>query len=471
LCETMGRAFPGRHRKEQEPSDVDSCPGGRFLQWGLVGDRLSCYAGGRIKEVANAHRDRDHCRNASRLLLGVLGARVWGLVVRRRLLGRRFARVQPVRHTKERIRIAALGRMILVSSLLLLLVFGVVQAQDRERFASETGLDIDLVNVIEADVGGAELAVIFVFINERTFDSKISASLRATLLPYLGRNAVYVNPNVKTVTSQFPFDPLMISVQPSGEATFAPRLGAWVEITPGFLGGRFEVNPAGSSQGSGAEGILVLEDAIDPDQPFDMIYMGQRTTFVISVTAPSAVAPIPGAYAAATESHAPIEVPLLEDVATLEEILGLPDFSSESMAALFDLDTDAVRAAETTFSNGEVLRFLFVRLDEGVRDSALGEELIAALDPVIGTGAVMVWAFSPTGVGFSSRGFQIHQSEKAYEFWSSASFVELTAGFIHVEYVEAGQMVAAVIRLPQGVEPDVPFVIQYASTRVRVSFP
>jgi hypothetical protein len=366
-------------------------------------------------------------------------------------------------------RIAALGRMAVVSSLLLLLVFGVVQAEDRERFASETGLDVDLVNVIQADVGGAELAVIFVFINERTFDSKISASLRATLLPYLGRNAVYVNPNVKTVTSQFPFDPLMISVQPSGEEAFAPQLEAWVEITPGFLGGRFEVNPAGSSQGSGAEGIVVLGDAIDSGETFDLIYLGRRATFAISAAAPSAAPSISGAYAAGAASHEPIEVPLLEDVVTLEEILALPDFSSESMAALFDLDSDAVRAVETTFLNGEVLRFLFVRLDEGVRDSALGEELVASLDPVIGTGAVMVWAFSPTGAGFSPRGFQIHQSESAYEFWSSASFVELTPGFLHVNYVEAGQMVGGVIRLPKGVDPDLPFFIQYAFTRV--SFP
>ena len=197
--------------------------------------------------------------------------------------------------------------------------------------------------------------------------------------------------------------------------------------------------------------------------------MGRRATFAISAAAPSAVPSISGAYAAAAASHEPIEVPLLEDVATLEEILALPGFSSESMAALFDLDGAAVRASETTFLNGEVLRFLFVRLDEGVRDSALGEELVASLDPVIGTGAVMVWAFSPTGAGFSPRGFQIHQSGSAYEFWSSASFVELTPAFLDVKYVEAGQMVGGVIRLPKGVDSDLPFVIQYAFTRV--SFP
>jgi hypothetical protein len=366
-------------------------------------------------------------------------------------------------------RIATLGRMILVSSLLLLLVAGAILAEDRERFAQETGLDVDLVGVIQVDIGGTELAIIFVFVNERTFDSKISASLRVTLLPYLGRNAVYVNPNVKTVTSQFPFNPLTISTQPSGEVEFTPPLDAWVEITPGFLGGRFEVNPAGSSQGSGAEGILVLEDAIDPDEPFDMIFMGQRTTFMISAAAPSVAVPISGAYAAAMESHEPIEVPLLEDVTTIEEIMASPDFSSDSIAALFDLSGDAVRAADIAFLNGEDLRFLFILLEEEIRGSALSADLVGALEPLIGTGAVMVWAYSASGTGFSPRGLQVQQSELNYQFWSSASFVELTSGFIHVNRVAPGEMVAGVIRLPKGVDPDLPFVIQYAFTRV--SFP
>ena len=75
------------------------------------------------------------------------------------------------------------GRILIVSSLLLVLMTGVVHADPRDRFARETGLDIDLIGVVQVEVGGIELTVVFVFVNERTFNSKISAELRSALLP------------------------------------------------------------------------------------------------------------------------------------------------------------------------------------------------------------------------------------------------------------------------------------------------
>jgi len=362
-------------------------------------------------------------------------------------------------------RIGPLGRALWVSSLLAFLVSGVALGDDRAQFAQETGLDIDLVNLIQVDVDGTELTIVFVFINERTFESKISSSLRAALLPYLGRNALYVNPNVKSVVSQFPFDPLGVSVQVAGEPPITLGLDGWSEITPGFLQGRFEVNPAGASQGSGAEGVVVLGDAIEENAPFDVIYEGRRTTFTISTVAAASGA-IAGGPSAATTSHDPIEIPLLGDVTSLEEILASPDFSSESMAALLGIDTDDVRAAEITFLNDEILRLLYVRLEEGTRVSALGVDLIATLDPLIGTGAVMVWAHSSTGVAFSPWNFFAQQSETNYLFFSSASFVDLTPGFTRTGRLEANQLSAGVIRLPKGMMPDLPYALFYGTTGV-----
>ncbi len=65
-------------------------------------------------------------------------------------------------------RVGPLGRMMLVSSLLALALSGSVIADDRSEFARETGLDIDLVGVIQVDVNGTELTVVFVFINVPT---------------------------------------------------------------------------------------------------------------------------------------------------------------------------------------------------------------------------------------------------------------------------------------------------------------
>lgn len=355
-----------------------------------------------------------------------------------------------------------------MSSLFVLALSGSAMGDDRSEFARETGLDIDLVGVIQVNVDGTELTVVFVYINDRTFDSKISASLRATLLPYLGRNAIYVNPNIKSVVSWFDFDPLGISVQAPGGEVIQTERASWIEITPGFFQGQFGVNPAGASQGSGSEGILLLGDAIDSDEPFGLIYGGERTTFAISAAVASPVTPTVGGPAAATTSHEPIDVPLLEDVSTLEEILALPDFSSESMAALLNLAVDDVQAVETPFRD-EILRLLFVRLEEGIGGSALGSDLVSTLEPLIGTGAVMVWAFSPTGVEFSPWNFYVQQSETNFLFFSSASFVELTTGFVRVEWIGAGEMVAGVIRLPRGTDPDLPFVIFYK--QASVSFP
>ena len=361
-----------------------------------------------------------------------------------------------------------------MSSLLLFALLLSANGQDRDQFARETGLDADLVNLVQVDVGGTELTVVFVFINDRTFDSKISATLRATLLPYIGENALYVNPNIESIVSQFPFDPLAVSMEQSGDV-HQPELGAWAEITSGFLDGRFEVNPAGTSQGSGSEGVIVLGDAIDADLPFDVVYAGARATFRIDANAVVATGFTTGGPSAATTSHDPIEVPYMEDVTTLEEVLALSDFTAESMATLLGLPEEDVRTTELTFVSGQVLRLLYVRLEEAIRASALGQDLVAALDPLIGTGAVMVWAFSQTGVSFSPWNFFVQQDLTNFVFFSSASFVELTPGFIGRIEIPAGGLMAGVIRLPRGVDPLERFKVFYSTPGARgetgVEFP
>lgn len=333
------------------------------------------------------------------------------------------------------------------------LVSSVALSGEREEFARQAGLDSDLVGLIQLDVDGVQLTVVFVFVNERTFASRISPALREELLPYLGKNAIYVNPNVKEVVSQFDFSPLSLTVGQGGEA-FTPAASDWVEITPGFLTGAFEVNPLGPEHGSGSEGVLVLGDAVDPSRPFSLSYMGETVTFVI---APPPV-PLP--------SQSPVEP--LSDSAALSHLFTLPDFSGEGIAALLALDPGYVRTLSVPVRGGE-LRFLFVLVEEGIRESRFDPGLIEQLEPLIGTGAVLAIVFSPTGAPFEPWNFFVKQSGTNYFFFSDASFVELTEGFIRSGMIEEGGVAAGVIRLQPGVDPALPFSIFYGSSGV--SFP
>ena len=357
------------------------------------------------------------------------------------------------------------GRLTLVVCLLCLVSGGLLAADPRSQFASETGLDIDLINLVQVDVNGTELTVVFVYITDRTFSSSVSPTLRERLLPYRGLNAFYVNPSVESVVAQFEFSPLTVSaVQPGGES-FTPGLDDWEEITPGFLGGRFEVNPGGPDKGSGSEGILILGERIDPARPFALTYRGQRAEFEIRPTMAQPGPTATGSPLAASSSHAPIDVVPLQDVSGLQDVLSHDDFSAETMATFLGIDPELVRATRLD-SRGEELRMLFVRLEAGLSESLLGSDLIEAIEPVVGTGAIMVWAFSPPGADFSPWHFYVQQSGTNYVFFSSASFVELTTGFLRTTRIDAGAVVAGVVRLPKSVDSSQPFTLFYGTSGV-----
>jgi hypothetical protein len=351
------------------------------------------------------------------------------------------------------------GRALVVSSLFLLFAAGAALADARQEFAQETGLDSNLIGVIQTDVGGTEMTIVFVFVNDRALDSRISPTLRQELLPYVGRNALYVNPGVRSVVDRFGFDPQAIAVQPEGGQRFVPPASAWVEITPGFRTGSFQMNPAGATQGSGSEGILILGDRIDPAKPFTVYYGSEPVTFDLSTGSSSTLG---STGSTSSLSHEPITVPALEDVTSLEDVLALPDLTSDSLAVLFGLDRSLVRLLDVPVKS-DTIRMVFVRLEESVRTSSLGPELLERLDAVIGTGAVMVFVWSAVAPSFSPWYFYIQQSGANHVFFSDASFVELTAGFLDLTHLVPGQLAAAVIRLPKSVHPLEPFGVRYST--------
>ena len=341
-----------------------------------------------------------------------------------------------------------------------LLVQLVVFAGTPEQVASKTGLDQDLFATLNVQVNGTKLGVFVVAVTDRALQSKISEKLLETLRPYVGKNVLYVNPTVESVVSSFPFHPSDFKVSQDGAPDFVPSPAEWVEISAGFLSGAFVMNPGGASYGSGSEGLLLMDGHIDIAKPFTVSYGGQSATFSIKTY----VAPTPSATSgmASSPAHTPVDVPLPSQVTDLQDALTTGEFIAERMASLFSLPPALVRTLDITMQSSE-LRLLLVLLSDPVRDASFSSDLLTSLDPLIGTGAVMVWALSPTGSPFTPWSFFIQQKGTNYVFFSDASFVELTKGFIRAKEVPAGQILAGVIRLPGGIDDTQPFKVFYGS--------
>jgi len=82
---------------------------------------------------------------------------------------------------------------------------------------------------------------------------------------------------------------------------------------------------------------------------------------------------------------------------------------------------------------------------------------------------VLTVVFSPSGAPFKPWDFYVKQEGTNYFFFSDASFVELTEGFIRSGRVGAGEVAAGVIRLQRWVDPAIPFSIFFGPSGV--SFP
>lgn len=366
-------------------------------------------------------------------------------------------------------RVRAAGWSLILFSLCLVFAGFSVLAQSVDQIASQTGLDQDLVGVLDINAGGSELAIIVVYINERAFQSGISKNpnLYHRLFPYVGQNALYINPTVEQVVSHSAFSPSQFSVEQSGKTTFYPTAADWVEITSGFLGGLFQVNPGGASYGSGSEGILVVGDHIDPTRPFWVVYQGQRAYFEISPAAGPATAVSPAPAPTTLPSREAMVAPPLADVTDLEEALLQGDFSAGMVAELLSIDPRLVGTFIHSTGTAE-LRFLFIRLEETVQTGAFSPELLARIEPAIGRNAIMVWILTSTGAPFSIWNLLLerpHGDGITHELFFGDSVIDLTEGFADLNYVYPGQLQAAILLLPSSVNRVEPFTMKYGLGR------
>jgi hypothetical protein len=345
--------------------------------------------------------------------------------------------------------------------LTILLVGELATASPRDPLAGETGLDLDLIDVVKLTVGATEVTVTFVFIHERTFQSKISPRLVELLTPYVGRNALYVNVSVESVLPMLPFDPTSLIVEQDGVPLLP--VDAWVEITHGFLSGRLEVNPMGAERGSGSEGVVVLGDQIDLVSPFRLHLHGEQATFFIGQSSTSA-SPESG-------GDEPIAgLPLDTLGGTHEKLLLGGVLSEEGIAEAFGLSPLKVRLMELAPRGAGELHLIMIRLDPDLIDSDLSPALLEALSDMLVPGGSMVWAVSPSGAEFSAWSFYVRQASTHYAFYSTTSFLELTPGFLRAERVEPGQVLAGAIRFTlierSGFDPNAPFTLLYAGSAV-----
>lgn len=344
----------------------------------------------------------------------------------------------------------------------LLLLLGLsAGGQTHQDVANLTGLDPNLFVELHVPVAGGELAIFAVYLNDRAFESRISSSLAQQLRPFVGKNALYINPTVKEISGSFPFQPGLLTVEQEGRPTFVATSGDWVEITPGFLAGGSQVNPAGAASGWGSKGILVLGDHIDGTRTFTLVYQGVRARLEIAAAAP----PVPAAVA----PREAFFLPLFPEVTDLGEKLTGGDLSQARVASLLGLDPSLVGTI-TVVRQQEVLQLVLVWIEAGIEKSTLRPDLIQALTPLLGQGMVMVWALSATGAAFRPWDLWVSQSGRRCEFWSDSSFAELTPGFLRTQRVEAGTVVGGVVRPCAWVDPRRAFEVHY-STAPGVSFP
>jgi hypothetical protein len=148
----------------------------------------------------------------------------------------------------------------LVAALVLALAVGACP-QSLEQILAQTGLDADLVSMLTVEQGGQKFLLVIVYIDERTLQSNVRPEIAQAIAPYLGQNAVMIWAYSEAGAS---FDPVAIWFAQGGAlVTLAPELV--VPIEGDFLSG---VIPGMTPVAA----VVVLGEAIDPAQPFEIHY-------------------------------------------------------------------------------------------------------------------------------------------------------------------------------------------------------
>ena len=353
--------------------------------------------------------------------------------------------------------------------------------QTSEQISWETGLDQDLFATMQIDLHGVEVAVFFVYLNDRAFDSNISPGLADKLRPYSNVNALYVNVTVEGGRRQIAFDPTQFVILQFGSDPVSAVEEAWAEITPGFLGGFLQPNPEDPSYGAGSVGVLVLGESIDPEKSLTIAYSGQeqRAVTIAVGDRPPGFSGTGGAGEAATDpgyedprqgslAGSPITIPFLS--ALLDE-----GVQAEHLAGLLGIPTSKVHLFACGGAADRV-RILLVELSDvrlADQGAIAGEDQDAAalwdaVAPLAGTGAVMVWAASALGAEFTPYAFYLQQAGSTFLFFSRSSFVDLTDGFTQTHQLAPGEVSAGIVLVHRGIDLEQPYTMHYCGVSAQL---
>ena len=142
------------------------------------------------------------------------------------------------------------------------LLLGVVAfGQSLEQVLAQTGLEPDLVAMLTVEQGGQKFLLVFVYIDERTLSSNVRPEIAQAIAPYVGQNAVMIWGYSEAGAG---FDPGAIWFA-QGDAMVTLSPDSVVSIEGDFLSGNI---PAMTPVAA----IVVLGEAIDPAQPFEIHY-------------------------------------------------------------------------------------------------------------------------------------------------------------------------------------------------------
>lgn len=156
-----------------------------------------------------------------------------------------------------------------------------LQSLAKERIAAETGLDEDLLATIFVSEENAQFILTFIYINDRTFDSKLKPELKQAIEPYRNRDAmlVLVTPAIDSY-----FNPLAIAFF-QDRVTYRVRSSCIRRIDPEFAVGTV---PSGRVTAgiilldqlavSGSSAFATPAPQLDTRRPFTITYIGRYST-------------------------------------------------------------------------------------------------------------------------------------------------------------------------------------------------
>ncbi len=174
-------------------------------------------------------------------------------------------------------------RITTVIALLLVAAAFPVVGQDlgelaRQRIAQETGLDEDLIATIFVSEEDAQFILAFIYINDRTFDSRLKPELLEAIAPYRHREAMLV---LVTPSQESYFNPLLIAYT-QDRVTYEVKLTSIRRISESFA-------PGTLPQGEVSAGIILLDrlesnfgplegEPLQVSKPFRIGYLEKYST-------------------------------------------------------------------------------------------------------------------------------------------------------------------------------------------------